>query len=53
VEDVARAFEMILHKGVTGKIYNIGGTHEKANIEVARDLIRMLGFQEKEVGDMT
>jgi hypothetical protein len=49
VEDVARAFEVILHNGVTGKIYNIGGTHEKANIEVARDLIRLMGKGEEEV----
>ena len=33
----------------TGKIYNIGGTNEKANIEVARDLLRIMGFADKEV----
>jgi UDP-glucose 4,6-dehydratase len=44
VEDVARAFEVILFKGVTGNIYNIGGTNERQNIEVARDLIRSLGY---------
>lgn len=31
---MARAFEVILHNGKTSAIYNIGGTHEKANIEV-------------------
>lgn len=41
VEDVARAFETILHKGQVGKIYNIGGTNEKANIDVAKDLLRV------------
>jgi len=45
---VARAFEVILHRGVTGKIYNIGGTHEKANIEVAKDLIRLMGHGKEE-----
>jgi len=49
VEDVARAFEVILHNGVTGKIYNIGGTHEKANIDVAKDLIRLMGKGDEEV----
>ena len=29
VEDVARAFEVVLHKGTIGKVYNIGGSHEK------------------------
>ncbi|GAB5030792.1 dtdp-glucose-dehydratase [Nannochloropsis oceanica] len=48
VEDVARAFEVILHRGVTGKIYNIGGTNEKANIEVAKDLIRLMGYEQAE-----
>jgi len=48
VEDVARAFEVILHRGVTGKIYNIGGTNEKANVEVAKDLIRLMGHGKAE-----
>jgi nucleoside-diphosphate-sugar epimerase len=49
VEDVARAFDTILHRGVIGKVYNIGGTHEKANVEVAKDLIRLMGLEKKEV----
>ena len=44
VEDVARAFEIILFKGVVGNIYNIGGSNERQNIEVARDLITALGY---------
>ena len=47
-QDVARAFDTILHRGVTGKIYNIGGTNEKANLEVAKDLIRLMGHADKE-----
>ena len=43
VEDVARAFEIILFKGEVGLIYNIGGTNERENIDVARDLIRLSG----------
>lgn len=41
VEDVARAFDIILHKGVVGTIYNIGGTNEKSNLEVAKDLLKL------------
>jgi len=48
VEDVARAFDTILHKGIVGHIYNIGGDNEKANIEVAKDLIRLMDMSEKE-----
>ena len=47
--DVANAFDVILHKGVTGKIYNIGASTEKANIEVAKDLIRLMGKGGEEV----
>ena len=42
VEDVARAFDVILHSGVVGEIYNIGGNNEKSNIEVARELLKGL-----------
>ncbi|CAN0280423.1 unnamed protein product, partial [Ectocarpus fasciculatus] len=40
VADVATAFEKILHAGVEGSIYNIGGTNEYSVLEVARDLMR-------------
>lgn len=48
VEDVARAFDCILHKGVVGHIYNIGGENEQPNIQVAKDLIKILGKTEDE-----
>jgi dTDP-glucose 4,6-dehydratase len=48
VEDVARAFEIILFKSKVGLIYNIGGTNERANIDVAKDLIRLSGHETKE-----
>lgn len=48
VEDVARAFEVILFKGINGMVYNIGGTNEKENIEVARQLISLSGYKGRE-----
>lgn len=48
VEDVARAFEIILFKGKVGLIYNIGGSNERANIDVAKDLIRLSGYANPE-----
>ena len=51
VEDVARAFDVILHKGENGHIYNIGGNNELPNIQVAKDLIRILG-KEKEAEEL-
>jgi len=48
VKDVASAFDCILHKGEVGLIYNIGGENEQANITVAKDLIKILGFDESD-----
>lgn len=45
VEDVARAFEIILFRAQVGIIYNIGGTNERANIDVAKDLIKLSGIE--------
>lgn len=46
MKDVARAFDVILHKGTVGEVYNIGGDNEKANIDVARTLLREMGIVE-------
>ncbi len=35
VEDVARAFELILEQGSIGEIYNIGGGEEKSVLDIA------------------
>jgi|Transcript_24025 dTDP-glucose 4,6-dehydratase len=48
VEDVARAFDCILHKAAIGKIYNIGGSNEQSNLEVAKQLIKIMGLAEQE-----
>ena len=43
VEDVERAFEIILFKAKVGQVYNIGGSKEQTNFEVARQLIKLSG----------
>eukprot|EP00320_Phaeocystis_rex_P019351 CAMPEP_0119060680 /NCGR_PEP_ID=MMETSP1178-20130426/4612_1 /TAXON_ID=33656 /ORGANISM="unid sp, Strain CCMP2000" /LENGTH=370 /DNA_ID=CAMNT_0007041809 /DNA_START=73 /DNA_END=1185 /DNA_ORIENTATION=- len=40
VTDVAAAFDVILHKGVTGETYNIGCDEEFTNLQVAEELVR-------------
>ena len=40
VTDVARAFDVIMHKGVTGETYNIGCDEEFTNLEVAKELVK-------------
>lgn len=40
VFDVATAFDEILHQGVEGHIYNIGGSNEVSVLQVAKDLMK-------------
>lgn len=39
VEDVARAFDIVLHQAEVGQIYNIGGNNERTNLQVRVALI--------------
>jgi len=48
VEDVARAFDTILHHGREANIYNIGGNNERSNLDVAKDLIKLMGKEDEE-----
>lgn len=43
VLDHCRAIDIIMHKGIDGEIYNIGGHNEWSNLEVVQTIIRMLG----------
>jgi len=47
VMDVAKAFDLILHKGTTGETYNIGTDNELKNIEVAEALIKAFGKEDE------
>ncbi len=46
VIDNCQAIDMVLHEGIAGEIYNIGGEHEEKNIDVARMIVRRLGKPE-------
>lgn len=46
MSDHCSAINAVLHKGVIGKTYNIGGNNEKANIEIAKLVIRIIGKPE-------
>ncbi|KAJ4726521.1 Trifunctional UDP-glucose 4,6-dehydratase/UDP-4-keto-6-deoxy-D-glucose 3,5-epimerase/UDP-4-keto-L-rhamnose-reductase RHM1 [Melia azedarach] len=43
-EDVAEAFEVILHKGEVGHVYNIGTTKERRVIDVAKDICKLFSM---------
>jgi dTDP-glucose 4,6-dehydratase len=47
VEDVAKAFDVILHRGKVGETYNIGNTEERKVVDIVKDVIRLMG-KEKE-----
>ncbi len=42
VEDHCEAIRLVLEKGKSGEIYNIGGNSEKTNIEIVRTLCNIL-----------
>ncbi|XP_044491965.1 trifunctional UDP-glucose 4,6-dehydratase/UDP-4-keto-6-deoxy-D-glucose 3,5-epimerase/UDP-4-keto-L-rhamnose-reductase RHM2-like isoform X2 [Mangifera indica] len=44
-EDVAEAFETILHKGEVGHVYNIGTKKERRVIDVARDICQLFSLK--------
>ncbi len=46
VEDHCRALAFVLAKGQPGQVYNIGSGEERANLEVAREILRLTGRPE-------
>ena len=47
VSDHCSAIDTVLHKGIDGEVYNIGGNNEKANIDIVKLIIQTLGKSEK------
>ena len=43
VRDHCRAIDMVLRKGTSGAVYNIGGHNEKTNLEITEILLKALG----------
>ncbi|KAJ4957905.1 hypothetical protein NE237_025016 [Protea cynaroides] len=48
-EDVAEAFEVVLHKGVIGHVYNIGTQKERSVLDVAEDICKIFRLNAKKV----
>ncbi len=53
VEDVSRALDLIIQKGVPGEVYNIGTSHEKENWEIATFIIQQLGKDNASIVNVT
>ena len=43
VEDHCAAIEMVVNKGVSGEVYNIGGNNERTNIDIVKLILEALG----------
>ena len=46
VEDHATAIDLVLTRGTTGHIYNIGAENDRPNLSVIRDILRLTGASE-------
>lgn len=46
VYDHCVAIDLIIHKGVDGEIYNIGGNNERSNLEVVKAILKTLNKPE-------
>ncbi|TCI21728.1 dTDP-glucose 4,6-dehydratase [Exiguobacterium sp. SL-9] len=47
VEDHCKAIDLVLHEGLNGEVYNVGGHNEKTNLEVVKTIIKHLGKSEE------
>ncbi|NDI36227.1 dTDP-glucose 4,6-dehydratase [Chengkuizengella sediminis] len=47
VTDHCAAIDLVIHKGKTGEIYNIGSHNERNNLEIAESIIEKLGKSKK------
>jgi dTDP-glucose 4,6-dehydratase len=47
VNDHCAAIDLVLHKGINGEVYNVGGHNERTNLEVVKTIISILGKSEE------
>jgi dTDP-glucose 4,6-dehydratase len=43
VWDHCKAIDLVLHEGVNGEVYNVGGHNERTNLEVVQTIVSTLG----------
>ncbi|MCM3786616.1 dTDP-glucose 4,6-dehydratase [Neobacillus mesonae] len=43
VEDHCSAIDLVIHQGVAGEVYNIGGNNERTNIQIVEAILEELG----------
>lgn len=47
VKDHCTAIDIIIHKGRIGEVYNVGGHSERTNLQVVKEILRVLNKSEK------
>ena len=47
VYDHCLAIDLVLHKGVEGEVYNVGGSNERTNLDVVKTILHTLGKSEE------
>ena len=45
VEDHCEALLAVLERGSAGEVYNIGGNNERSNLELTREILRLMGLE--------
>ena len=53
VEDHCNGILLALEKGESGRIYNIGGSNEWKNIDIAKELVKIMGKNESQIEFVT
>ncbi|MCL2207961.1 MAG: dTDP-glucose 4,6-dehydratase [Fibromonadales bacterium] len=53
VEDHCSGIMLALEKGVAGRVYNIGGNNEWKNIDIAKELVKIMGVGEDQIEFVT
>lgn len=47
VIDHCAAIDLVMHEGINGEVYNVGGHNERTNLEVVKTIIKTLGKSEE------
>ncbi|WP_287153053.1 dTDP-glucose 4,6-dehydratase [Candidatus Solincola tengchongensis] len=49
VEDNCRAIDLVLRRGESGGVYNVGAGQERSNLELTRSILALLGMGEEHI----
>ncbi len=49
VEDHCSGIDLLIHKGVNGEVYNIGGEQELTNIDLTKRILKLMGKNESSI----